>query len=64
MLGNLVGIRCGASILLHPPDILGSFVDGSTSRGLLQGGVPGIPEGDTGGPSIPPKIQCSGGISS
>ena len=32
-------------------------------RGLLRDGVPGIPGGDAGGPSVPHHIQCGGGRS-
>ena len=52
------GIRRGASIPPDPLDILGSFADGSVSRGLLRGGVSGIPRGGAGGPSVPQHIQC------
>ena len=45
--------------VLNPPcplDILGLFVDGSLSRGLLWYGVPGITGGDAGGPYVPNNI--------
>ena len=61
---NPGGILCGASIPLHPPDILGLVADGSTSRGILRDVIPGIPGGDSGGPSVPHRIQCGVGLSS
>ena len=63
MTGNPGGIRCGASSLPYPPDVLGAFAYGSAIRKLLRGGIPGIMGGDTGGPSAPQHIQCGGRLS-
>ena len=63
MPGNTGEIRRGASIPSHPPGILAHVVDGSTHRGLLQDGVPGITGSDAGGPSFTHHIKCGGGYS-
>ena len=52
MPGNTGEIRRGASRPSHPPGIVAHVVDGSTHRGILQDGVPGIPGSDAGGPSV------------
>ena len=53
MPGNPRRIPHGSSIPPRSPYIMGSFVDGSVIRGILLDGIPEIPGGDVGGPSVP-----------
>ena len=61
MPGNLGGLRCGASILPHLPDILGSVVDGCDIGRLIREVVSMFQGIYTGGPSVLRHLQCGGG---
>ena len=62
MHGNSGEIRNGASILPHPPDILGLVADCRESGRLLWDGISGVQWCDTGRPYVTHHIQCGGGF--